>query len=198
MDERGRRRTIADSFGPGRYRGSSVTPAWFWYAFNYGANPFNYPSGVLFKASALRACLPFRSELGAPADIDMFLRVLMHGDLLVSDLVGCEVLVHASQENRKAQASGALLRHQFDLVEAFHAELDAAGLYDHIRRQGACSVLAAIVRTARHSPAMARELYRAGRNTPAEMLVAAVRRLGFKACASLLNMHLNPYLQTVH
>ena len=198
VDERGRRRTIANAFRPGRYRGSSVVPAWFWYAFNYGSNPFNYPSGVLFRADALRACLPFRGELGAPADIDMFLRVLMHGDLLIRDQVGCEVLVHASQENRKAQASGALLRNQFDLVEAFHAELDAAGIYDRIRRQGACSVLAAMVRTARHSPALLRELYRAGGNTPVEMLIAAMRRACFKACGSMLNLHINPYLQTVH
>ena len=152
---------------------------------------------MLFRGSALRACLPFRVELGAPADIDLFLRVLKRGNLLIHDMIGCEVLVHRDQENVKVRNSGDLLQHQLDLIEAFRGDLEAAGIYRRVRRQAACAVLGAIVRSARYDRSLAMDLYRARWNTPSEMIIAAIRRVIFRAGARLFSLHLHPYLQSV-
>ena len=174
IDREGRGQgTIADGFAPGRYEGASATPAWFWSSTHYGANPLNYPSGVVFRAAALRACLPFRGELGAPADIDLFLRVLCHGDLIVTNTLGCAVMMHAGQEGLKARAGNEVTRQQLALMEVFRPELEAAGAWASVRRQSSALAFAALARTALKEPGLLGDEYRAFGRGAIEMIVAA-------------------------
>lgn len=174
IDREGRGKgMIAARFAPGRYAGASVPAAWFWSSYHYGENPLNYPSGVVFRASALRACLPFRTDLGAPADIDMFLRVLRHGDLIVSEQVGCAVMMHEGQEGLKARAGNEVTRQQLALMDVFRAELEAAGAWERVRRQSSALVFAALARTALKESGRFGEEYRSFGRGAGEMTAAA-------------------------
>jgi glycosyltransferase involved in cell wall biosynthesis len=194
IDREGRGKgTIARRFPPGRYAGQGVTAAWFWSSYHYGENPLNYPSGVLMRGSALRAALPFRTDLGAPADIDLFLRMLRHGDLLVTDRVGCAVMTHEGQEGLKAR--NEVTRQQLALMEVFRAELEAAGAYERVRRQSAALAFAALARTALSEPGRTAAQYRAFGRAPGEMLSAAARLLGFRILDRLFGIRFTPYLK---
>jgi glycosyltransferase involved in cell wall biosynthesis len=187
--------TIAGRFAPGQYAGASIPAAWFWSNYHYGENPLNYPSGVLFRTSALRACLPFREELGAPADVDMYLRVLRHGDLLITDRIGCAVMTHADQEVVKRRAGGELTRQNLALLEEFRADLEAAGIYDRMQQQSAVLVVAALVRTAFSDPGQVLRQFRAfGRGT-GELLVAAVKFMVLRSLDRLFGIRFTPYLR---
>jgi glycosyltransferase involved in cell wall biosynthesis len=172
----GKRNVIADCFPRGLYHGASVPSAWFWANYNYGANPFNYPSGIVIRTSALNRCLPFRAEIGAGADIDLFLRVLGYGDLLISDEIGCFVVRHGGQESLLARSKGALVNSEFALLSAFEAELQRAGTYDEINRQMACTVLGEVLRNARSGIRQALATSRSFGRRPIEMFNAAMRR----------------------
>jgi glycosyltransferase involved in cell wall biosynthesis len=185
--------TIADGFAPGRYDGASVPAAWFWRSFSAGANPLNYPSGVVFRASALRACLPFRTDLGAPADIDLFLRVLRHGELIVTDAVGCAVMAHAGQEGQKAR--NEVTRQQLALMDVYRAGLEAAGAWESVHRQSSALVFAALTRTALKSPGQLGKEYRAFGRGAGEMLVAAAGLLVRRVRDRLFGVRSNPYLR---
>jgi glycosyltransferase involved in cell wall biosynthesis len=172
----GRKSVIADCFPRGLYDGASVPSAWFWTNYTYGANPFNYPSGIVMRTSALNRSLPFRAEIGAGADIDLFLRVLSYGDLLISDEIGCFVARHGGQESLLARSRGALVNSEFALLSAFEAELQRAGTYDEINRQMACTVLGEVIRNARSGIWQALATNRSFGRGPFEMLNAALRR----------------------
>jgi glycosyltransferase involved in cell wall biosynthesis len=184
---------IADLFPPGRYDGASVAPAWFWTAYHYGANPLNYPSGVLFRTSALRECLPFRAEIGAPADIDLYLRVLRHGELIVSEAIGCSVTKHRAQAGSAARTR--VSREQMALVEAFRSELEAAGAYEPVRRQAASLAFAALARVAAGEPSRLAQEFRAFGRGIGEMAAATAKCMGLRALA-LLGARFSPYLRT--
>lgn len=195
IDRQGRDRgTIAERFAPGRYAGRSIPAAWFWSSYHYGANPLNCPSGAMFRTSALRACLPFRAEVGTPADVDMYLRVLRHGDLLVTDKVGCAVMEHDEQESLKARASNDATREQLALMEVYRADLEAAGVYDRVRRQSAALVFAALVRTALKGSGKFMEEYRSFGRGAFEMIVAA-KILFFLRFLGLFGIRFSPYLR---
>ncbi len=193
VDEQGRALgRIADLFRAGIYDGRSVAAAWFWAAYHYGANPLNYPSGVLLRTDALRACLPFRAEAGAPADIDMFLRVLRHGDLLVTDTLGCSVMKHGKQAGSAARTR--VSREHIALMDRFRDDLEAAGAYERVRRQSSALAFAALARIALREPArLAQEFHGFGRGI-FEMSAAAAKCLALRALA-LLGVRPAPYLR---
>jgi glycosyltransferase involved in cell wall biosynthesis len=181
-------------FPSGLYDGASVTPAWFWVALHYGSNPLNYPSGILIRRDALRAALPFRAELGAPADVDLFLRCLRHGDLIVLDDIGCFITHHSEQEGLIVLKREPYARYLIGLVKAFRPDLEAAGLYHALLRQTGASALGSIVRAGRNGPGIA-ELARSFELTWHTILIAAVRRLVLQAIKSVLQVQFTPYLR---
>lgn len=192
----GRRGSIlADWFAPGIYLGSSVPPAWFWCTYFCGTNALNYPSGILFRTSALQAALPFRPELGAPADIDMYLRVLRHGDLAVADMVGCLVMRHPGQEGTKLRKAGELLQQDLNLLEEYRPELEKFRAYKMIQRQSACAILATIVRTFRSNWHLAFEIWRHKGVTVPTMCLAAATRVAIRMRARVFKTKSSRYLQ---
>jgi glycosyltransferase involved in cell wall biosynthesis len=196
VDRQGRGKgTIAARFAPGRYLGQSVPAAWFWSSYHYGENPLNYPSGVVFRSGALRACLPFRTDLGTPADVDMYLRVLRHGDLLVTDRVGCAVMTHEGQEGLKARAGNEVTRQQLALMDLFRAELEAAGAWKQVRRQSSALAFAALARTAFNHPGQIAEEYRSFGRGAGEMLAAAATLFALRFLDRLLGIRYSPFLR---
>ena len=47
-----------------------------------GVNPFGEPSSVLFRADALKSSLPFQEDHPYLTDLDMYVKVLAHGDFI--------------------------------------------------------------------------------------------------------------------
>ena len=129
-------------FPAGLYSGDNAAVAVLWTMLWAGTNPLNYPSGVLFRADALKQELPFRDRFGTPADIDLYLRVLQHGHLIISDEVGCIVRGHAGQYSTRAKQSGAFIGEMLTLVESRRHLLASLKLYECFRNQIAASVLA--------------------------------------------------------
>lgn len=106
-DENGRTVRFINQFIPaGLYDGSTVRQAFFWLIGSYSINIFNYPSGILLRRSVLEKALPFRKDIGDPADVDLWLRCLEHGDFLVTDFVGCDVTWHEAQLSSIGRKAG--------------------------------------------------------------------------------------------
>jgi glycosyltransferase involved in cell wall biosynthesis len=105
----------ADLLGPGVYPGDEATYAALWCQLSYGKNIINYPSGVLLRRSAVELAGGFDEQLRLVGDLDFFFRVLAHGDLIVLDAVGCEVMLHSGQEGITKARSGLLVR-EFELL----------------------------------------------------------------------------------
>ncbi len=118
--------------------------------------------------------------------------MLRHGDLLVTDQVGCAVMTHGGQEGLKAR--NEVTREQIALLEVFRAELETAGAYERVRRQSAALAFAALARTAFSEPAKLAEQFRAFGRGPIEMLSAAAKVLGFRILDQL-GIRFTPYLK---
>jgi len=134
-------------FPAGLYDGDSVATACLWTMLWAGTNPFNYPSGALFRADALKKELPFQARFGTPADIDIYLRTLQNGELIVVDEVGCEVIGHGGQYSSKAKQSGAFIDEMLTLLESRRALLASLGAYERFRAQLAASIWAYRIRS---------------------------------------------------
>lgn len=138
-------RTLGDTgsfLAGGVYGQQAIIGLWYWVTGFYGRNIFNYPSGILFRGEPLRRALPFRSSYGSVADIDLFLRVLDHGDLLVTEDVGCEILVHPGQIASDVRRSGDYIRELLDLIESRRDSLENRCILRLVQRQVGASVLA--------------------------------------------------------
>lgn len=122
-------------FPAGIYDGPTARLAWFSFFANYTFNPLNYPSGVLFRRSALVKAMPFDVSLGAIADIDVFLRTLEHGDLAITDALGCLVMLHHGQEGSEVFAAGHHIDAARELVERYQAVLLEGKIYNRIKRR---------------------------------------------------------------
>ena len=107
--------TQADLLGPGVYGGNAAIYAALWCQLAYGKNVINYPSGVLLRSSAAERAGRFDEQLRIVGDLDFFFRVLAHGDLVVLDAIGCEIMIHTGQEGMDKARAGALV-HEFELL----------------------------------------------------------------------------------
>jgi hypothetical protein len=156
-----------------------------------GTNPFNYPSGTLFRGDALKQELPFQERFGTPADIDLYLRTLRHGELIVLDEVGCEVIGHRAQFSTVAKQSGAFIDEMLVLLDSRRSLLSPMGIYDRFRSQLAASVLAHRLRTHTRS-----RLLPAGwpAFSPWQILVATVARCSVRVWWRL-GLRRLPYLR---
>jgi glycosyltransferase involved in cell wall biosynthesis len=94
----------------GFYSGPLAVRACLWVNAFHGFNPFNYPSGVLMRRETVNRVGPFDTRLKVAGDVDLFLRILYHGGLIVADHFGCEILHHEGQMNRKLMQEGHHLR----------------------------------------------------------------------------------------
>ncbi len=88
----------ADHFQEGIYSGPAAIRSALWFHSHYALNPFNYPSGMLLRRETALKAGRFDTAMRMSGDVDFFLRMLEHGDLAVSDRLGCEITIHGNQE----------------------------------------------------------------------------------------------------
>lgn len=125
----------ADHLEPGLYDGRDAIAGVLWFKAHYGLNPLNYPSGVLLRRSAILKAGGFDTQMRMAGDVDLFLRLLRHGDLVVTRSVGCLIAVHEEQEGTKLSRDARVVHEDFLMVERNADVLHAAGVYDATRRQ---------------------------------------------------------------
>jgi glycosyltransferase involved in cell wall biosynthesis len=126
---------VADDFPAGVYGGNAFPVQWMDYYFRYRRNPLNYPSGILFRRSAIDD-LRFSTEWKTTGDIDFYFNVLKRGDLGIADITGCEVTRHSQQAHVNLNLDGTAIREQIKLRNYHYP---ASGR-DHIDKllAGAC------------------------------------------------------------
>src|SRR5262245_50870158 len=138
VDEAGRPlHTIADHLPPGVYPGRDAIYNALWVHAHYGHNPFNFPSGVLLRREVALRASGFDTSMTVAGDVDLFLRVLEHGDLAVVPDVGCEVTIHADQLGKASAASGVEMDELMAIAERYRPLLKRRGSYRQIRHQRA-------------------------------------------------------------
>jgi len=188
-------RVIAERYPPGLYEGRSVLPAWFWTIYHYGENPLNYPSGMVLRTDVLQKCLPFRTQFGVVADIDMFLRILRAGDLFVSAAIGCSVMQHVQQASNAARTSSELVRDHLALLTVFKDDLESFGVYKTIRAQVCCLELSAAFRRAKTDPHASIGLLKGLGRKPVIALSAILKSAALIGMDRVFGYKLTPFLK---
>jgi glycosyltransferase involved in cell wall biosynthesis len=73
-----------------------------------GTNPFGEPAAVMLRREAVRAAGPFRDDFGYMIDVDMWARVLLHGDLVaIPEALARFRLARTSWSREAAKRQGA-------------------------------------------------------------------------------------------
>ncbi len=130
---------FANDLAPGAYAGRNFALTWFDYYARTRRNPLNYPSGVLFRRSAIGG-LRFEDGWHSAGDIDFYFKALQQGDLGIADFLGCEVTRHPLQAHVGPNLDGTAIREQLALLER-HVDVAArASLLKYLA--GSCLALA--------------------------------------------------------
>ena len=128
-------RISADEFPPGLYSGEQMIGNVLWLIAHYNSNPLNYPSGILLRRHATQQNGVFTERYKLVGDIDYWLRLFAHGDALVADHIGCEVMVHDAQEGHSVLLSGKMVGEFYDLADRWQTALQQRNLEQPVRRQ---------------------------------------------------------------
>jgi glycosyltransferase involved in cell wall biosynthesis len=94
---------------PGTYPGRAAIGESLAMLLRLALNPFNYPSGVLVRRSALAAAGGFDPGMRIVSDVDLFLRVLAHGDLAVSADVATLITLHPGQISARERSGSSFV-----------------------------------------------------------------------------------------
>ncbi len=94
---------------PGTYAGRAAVGESLAMLLRLALNPFNYPSGVLVRRSALAAAGGFDPGMRIVSDVDLFLRVLAHGDLAVSADVATRITLHPGQISARERSGSSFV-----------------------------------------------------------------------------------------
>ncbi len=163
VDAEGRlQRVFAQEFPPGVYAGEQMIGNVLWMIAHYNSNPLNYPSGILLRHSATRQTGEFTDKYRLVGDIEYWLRLFGHGDVIVSDHVGCEVMVHADQEGQSVMLDGEISEEFYSLADQWQALLRQCGLERQVFEQiaGFAAYTAARLRWKEKRPDAARLYWR--------------------------------------
>ena len=111
----------ADHLPAGVYESRTAIGGVLQFKAEYGLNPLNYPSGILLRTDIVHRAGRFDTTMCMAADVDLFMRVLSHGALVVADHRGCDVTIHPSQEGARLAGDAEVMREEFLLLERFGA-----------------------------------------------------------------------------
>ena len=132
-EKRGTTFALGGNLPAGIYAGEDAIAAVLWAFSTYYVNPFNYPSGMLLRTEIARARGGMDEALGFAADVKLYLDMLRGSSLAILDLVGCEVLIHAGQENEKITRDLRHIREYTDHFTRHAAVLEHKGLTRYTR-----------------------------------------------------------------
>src|SRR2546425_4390990 len=108
---------LADHLPPGIYSGPQVLTAILWIVTHYGTNPLNYPSGIMLRRTPALRIGGFDTSVPHAADLDLWLRLLEHGDLAVTGEIGCDVTHHPNQDSFRSLREGEYIGGHYVLLQ---------------------------------------------------------------------------------
>lgn len=124
VDDRGQELyRVGTALEQGEYSGPEAIRAAVLLLAKTGQNLFNFPSGILIRASVIKQAGDFDPSVHGLADFQYWLRLLEHGDLIVSDSVGCRILEHPGRESYPLFYSGQYILGQLMLVRDWSRRL---------------------------------------------------------------------------
>jgi glycosyltransferase involved in cell wall biosynthesis len=179
---------VANELAPGIYDGARFAREWLEYYVHYRRNLLNYPSGVLFRRSAMQG-LRFDESMRTAGDIEFYMAVLRHGNLAVDGDLGCYITRHPKQAHVGPNMDGTAMRELLVLLERNQAR----DLHDQFA--GMC-IAVAIQRRARGFAPSARihmELARSVASGRIAALAGLLRLVGCRFAGALLGRRA-PYL----
>ena len=192
VDESGRTiGWIGDCFRPGIYAGRDAIYATLWFHAHYWMNPIPLPSGVLLRKTAIVKSGLFDTSMKMYGDLDLFLRILQHGDLGVLSECGSEICIHANQVSSRLYGDVDVIREAFQVTERHSDMLRERGVYRRIAAQLSAFCVAMAAKLAReglreqarahvalarsHVPSWCEVVLAAGRTTVMRQLLRFLR-----------------------
>ena len=151
--------TCGDVLPPGRYARGSAAATVLQSLLGLGVNPLCYPSGILLRRQALLPAGRFDEGLRVAGDVDYFLRVLAHGDLLVSRTASAFITLHRDQIGHQQTARNGFvhLREQLTLLRRHGSAIAACrkrGVLARVAAMSAWSILRCLLRRELRSVAL--------------------------------------------
>ena len=122
---------------PGLYHGQDVVPAALWVLSHYGHTVFGYPSGVLMRREAAQKAGFFDTDLRLIGDVAYYLKMVQHGDLAVTDRVGCEVMEHGQATTQSMMQNGTFTQEWMGLAQHWRSAVPTRRQYRQIVGQTA-------------------------------------------------------------
>jgi hypothetical protein len=124
---------LGSTLPAGLYEREDAIVALLWALSTYFHNPFNYPSGILVRASRARACGGMDESLSYASDVKLYLAMLEAASLAIVDRIGCEVLVHLGAEQNRALGDPARVREFCALFDPYERLLEERGIAGRVR-----------------------------------------------------------------
>ncbi len=132
-ERRGTTFPLGSNLPAGIYARGDAIAAALWALSTFYTNPFNYPSGMLLRTAIARASHGMDESLGFGADVKLYLDMLRSSSLAILDVMGCEVLMHAEQENEKITRDLRHIREYTDHFMTHAGVLEQRGLTRYTR-----------------------------------------------------------------
>lgn len=115
---------VGAELSAGRYSGTDIIKRWFANTAIQGTSLFNFPSGILLRTQAALDAGKFSSEYVIAGDVDLYLRMMLNGDMLVMDTIGCEIYKHKNQSGNTLRQAAELQTDLLRLADYFAPYID--------------------------------------------------------------------------
>ena len=118
----------------GIYGGKDAIFDYLWFQNHYAYNTFNLPSGNLIRMSVASQIAPFRTDWRIVGDVELWCRLMEHGDLAALDMIGCDVTHHSGQEVYQIYGDPSRVHEQYEMIETYRELLGRD--YGRVKLQG--------------------------------------------------------------
>lgn len=137
VDESYRRiEVVGNHMKPGTYPGESAVLDVLWICASYCYNPLNWPSGILIRRRAVLTAGRFDQSMLFKGDLDYWLRILRFGELAISAIPACEVMIHRGQEGNKFRdPGGQQIVELIQVTNLWAEQLQNRGVYREMIRR---------------------------------------------------------------
>jgi GT2 family glycosyltransferase len=132
---------LGDHFQPGIYSGTSAIRSALWFQAYYAFNAFSCPSGVLLRRKVALLVGQFDKAMCMYGDVDFYLRMLEHGDLIVCDTTGFQMTIHDNQETACLTGNVAIMQELLAITERYRLFFKEEGMYSSVLQQLSAYIL---------------------------------------------------------
>ena len=175
---------LGNDFPPGLYAGEEMIGNVLWMVAHYRGNPLNLPSGILLRRAVTQQVGPFSDKYRLVGDLEYWMRMFTYGDMIITDQMGSEIMVHDGQEGQAVLMSGQVVEEYYALAAQWNAHLSRRRMETSVRQQFAAGALylAALLRIKLKRPDVARLYWKSAKSAglPLPTLLLATSRFAWR------------------